>query len=546
MKRIAILLSVLLLVIVPGVLAQDDGETLLRGILGNVTTLNPVLTTDTTSNDIVGFLYAGLFDIDPDDAQPHPALATWEISEDGLTYTFTLRDDANWSDGTPITAQDVEFTYNAIINDAVQSPRRGQMEAISEFNVIDDKTFAITLKQVDCTVWGNTFSALIPIPSKEFAADFSDFNTAAFNTAPTVSSGPYTWAETRPDEYVRLVANPNYYKGAPQIPTIVNRVISDPAVQNQALQAGEIDNASMYPDQLEQLGDTSSFDVFVNPLNNTPMLIMNWGDPDNPSGAYDEDGNLIEQAPNPFFSDVRVRQAIAMGYDKSAIMQTLGDNGGYLLSGPITPMFPWVGDEVEPWPYDPEQAAALLAEAGWADSDGDGVLDKDGLAFEIDLVYPPLVDLYTNIALVAQDQLGQLGIKVNVESQEFSSYLTNTLLPQKYDMTIVGFGGVAEVDGIAYNILLSENDVLGSGFNIASYINPEMDELLKQGRAMVGCSPEERAPIYQQIQQIAHDDVAYDFTVGTNLVAVMNNRVSDFYQGSWNTNDAVEWAIGAE
>jgi peptide/nickel transport system substrate-binding protein len=298
---------------------------------------------------------------------------------------------------------------------------------------------------------------------------------------------------------------------------------------------------------LEQLGDTSQFDVFVFPLNNTPMLIMNWGDPASPSGAYDEDGNALEQAPNPFFSDVRVRQAVAMGYDKNAIMQTLGENGGYMLSGPVTPSFGWVDSTVEPWPYDPEAAAALLDEAGWIMNDATGIREKDGVPFEVDLVYPPLVDLYTNIALVAQDQLGQLGIKVNVESQEFSSYLTNTLLPQTYDMTIVGFGGGTEVDGIAYNILLSENDVPGSGFNIASYINPQVDELLKQGRSLVGCSPEERAAIYQQIQQIAHDDVAYDFTVGTNSVLVMNNRVTGFAPGPWAfNNDSEQWAIGAD
>ena len=103
------------------------------------------------------------------------------------------------------------------------------------------------------------------------------------------------------------------------------------------------------------------------------------------------------------------------------------------------------------------------------------IREKDGVPFEVKLVYAPLVDLYTNIALVAQDQLGQLGIKVDVQSEEWSSYLTNVLLPQKYDLTIVGFGGGTEVDGIAYNILYSKNDNPGSGFNLASYVNPKVD-----------------------------------------------------------------------
>ncbi|HVU14368.1 MAG TPA: ABC transporter substrate-binding protein [Phototrophicaceae bacterium] len=548
MKRYAILLSILLLVVVPSVLAQqtDNSDVLLRNTVGgNVTTLNPVLAADSASIDIISFLYAPLFQVDAQTAQPEPGLATWKISDDGLTYTFTIVDGAKWSDGTPITSKDVEFTYNAIINDKVSSPRKGDMALIKSFNVIDDKNFSITLSAPNCTVWGSAFGDLTPIPASQFAADYSDFNTSAFNTAPTVTSGPYVWSETKPDEYVKLTANANYYKGAPQIPTIINRVITDTAVQNQALQTGEIDYDFMYPDQLEQLGDTSKFNVTTAPLNNTPMLIMNWADGDNPQPAYDADGKPVTETPNKFFGDVRVRQAVAMGYDKSSIVQTLGDKGGFLLSGPITPMFGWVNSNVQPWPYDPTKAAQLLDEAGWKLNPATGIREKDGVPFEVSLVYAPLVDLYTNIALVAQDQLGQLGIKVDVKSEEWSSYLTNVLLPQKYDITIVGFGGGTEVDGIAYNILDSKNDIPGSGFDIASYVNPKVDQLLDQGRSMVGCSPTDRAPIYQQIQQIAHDDVAYDFTVGTNQVHVMNKRVTGFNPGPWNAYlDIEKWGLG--
>ena len=127
---------------------------------------------------------------------------------------------------------------------------------------------------------------------------------------------------------------------------------------------------------------------------------------------------------------------------------------------------------------------------------------------------------------------------------EGRSYLTTSLLPQKFDLTIVGFGGGSEVDGIAYNILNSKNDIPGSGFDISSYVNPKIDELLDQGRSLAGCSPEQRAPIYQQIQQIAHDDVAYDFTVGTNQVNVMNKRVTGFDPGPWNAYEGIEsWGI---
>jgi peptide/nickel transport system substrate-binding protein len=536
MKRL--LVFVLLLFIAVPALAQDSGDTLLLAQPpgGDISTLNPALATDGHSIVVIGFLFDGLFQANPETAAPEPMLATWTESEDGLTYTFTLRDDANWSDGTPITSSDVLFIYNAILNDAVPSPRKADLELIAALNIIDDKTFEVVLSAPNCTVWGGAFASLTPVPSHLYAADFSDFVDNPNNLNPTVTSGPYVMDEYLPGEYVRLARNSSYYGGEPQIPFQIHRVVADTAVQNQALLAGEVDYAFMYPDQLEQLGDTSNFNVFVAPLNNTPLFVLNWADPANPQPAYDEAGNLVEQTPNVFFSDVRVRQAIAMGYDKSAIVGTLGENGGFLLDGPFTPGFSWARNpDVGPYMYDPEAAAALLDEAGWVLNPDTGVREKDGVPFEFDLVYSPLVDLWSNIALVAQDQLGQLGIRVNVQSMEWSAYLNDVLLPQAFDATIVGFGGGTQVDGIAYNILYSQNDVPGSGFNLTSYVNPEIDALLDQARSLPGCAQEERAAIYGEVQRIAQEDVAYDFTVGTNQVNVMNRRVENFNPGTWNT-----------
>jgi peptide/nickel transport system substrate-binding protein len=529
--------------------AQGPEETLVRGLTGgDISTLNPALMADSTSIDVGNFLWDGLYEADPDTGAPLPKLATWEVSEDGLTYTFTLTEEAVWSDGTPITSADVDFVYRAILDDSVPSPRKADFELIESLNIVDDKTFEVVLSEVNCTVWGSAFGSLTPVPSHLYAADFSDFVEGEQNLEPKVTSGPYYVDEYSPGEFVRLAANENYWGGAPQIPFILNRILADTAVQNQELLSNSIDYAFMYPDQFEQLGSPDFLTGFVEPLNNTPLLVMNWEDPANPQAAYDDEGNAIEQTPNQFFSDVRVRQAIAMGYDKSAIVETLGPDGGYLLNGPFTPMFGWAQNpDVQPYAYDPERAAQLLDEAGWVLNADTGVREKDGVPFEFTLVYSPLVDLWTNIALVAQDQLGQIGIRMNIESMEWSAYLNDVLIPQKYDATIVGFGGGIEVDGIAYNILHSSNDVPGTGFNMASYVNPEVDALLEQGRSTVGCSQEERAAAYAEVNRIAMEEVAYDFTVGTNQVFVMNNRIQNYDPGAFNATWQVpSWSIGAE
>jgi peptide/nickel transport system substrate-binding protein len=542
MKRF-ILLFCLLLALMPalgpaqGISKAQSSEALVYSFAGgDISTVNPVLATDQVSNYAAHAQFANLVIFDPDTGLPTPGLASWELSEDGLKYTFTLKEGVVWSDGTPITSNDVKFTYDAVMSDKVESVFKADMAAIAGIEIVDDRTFVVTLTAPNCTIWGGAFAELYPLPAHKYAADFSDFMTSDFNLAPDVGSGQYLYEERSTGEYVRFKANPLYYRGEPRIPTFIIRLLADPATVNQALETDTVDYAFMYPDQLEQLSEQDKFNTFLYPNNNAPMLVMNYQDPANPQPAYDENGNPNTLVPNKFFGDIRVRQAVAMGYDKTALTLTLGENSGSeLLTGPITPAFYNTYDmsSIQPWPYDPEKAKQLLEEAGWVDSNGDGVREKDGVKFEVDLTYSPLIPLWENIAAVAQDQLGQIGIKVNVNQMEWSAFLSEVLLPYKYDMLIVGFGGGTVVDGIAYPLLYSKNVVPSAGFNMSGYVNPEMDRLLDEARTLPGCPIEGLTTLYQKVQQIAHDDVPYDWTVSTTQVHVLNKRVTDAYIGPW-------------
>jgi len=349
-------------------------------------------------------------------------------------------------------------------------------------------------------------------------------------------------------------ANPNYFAGAPKIPTVLYRIVADSTTINQSLQSNDIDFAFVYPDQYEQLQDQDRFNAFTFPNINAPFLIMNFQDPDKAQNGYDDKGNPNKLVPNKFFADLKVRQAVAMGYNKQDIAATLGENAGSVpLAGPILPAFYSAFDvsSVKPWEYNPDEAKKLLAEAGWTDSDGDGVLDKDGVKFEVDLIYSKLVDLWGNAALIIQDQLGQIGIKINIVEQEWSAYLSNVLLPGKFNMSIVGFGGGTEVDGIPYNLLYSKNLILGGGgFNISGYVNPEMDKLLDAARVSPGCDPADRTKLYTQIQQLSHDDVPYDWLVTTTQVNILNKRVLDADIAQWEggtamPNREIGWSLGS-
>ncbi len=551
MKKQVMVLIVIALLALPFTVALGQGGqegTILWSSAYDMTTLNPILYTDGGSGDVAQFQWAGLFEVDPMTGLPIPGLASWTISDDSLTYTFTLREDANWSDGVPITSQDVKFTYDAINSNLVQSPRKSNVASIAAVNIIDDKTFEIVLADVNCTIWNDLASSLnSPLPSHKYAADFSDVMTSDFNVNPDMGSGPYLLAEHAPDEYTRMVANPSYYRGEPEIPQLLIRIIPEPAILNQAIAAGEVDYAFMYPDELAQIPSTEGLNISISPLHNTPILALNWADPANPSPAWDEDGNRIEQPPHPIFSDVRVRQAVAMGYDKDAILATLGENGGVRLTSSIIPTITWAyNTELEPWPYDPERAAALLAEAGWADTDGDGILDKDGKPLAFEILQSPIVDLWGNIALVAQDQLSRLGMDVTLTTLEWGAFINDRLLPQNFDALVVGFGGGSppDPDAIAGNIMYSKNDVPGSGFNMTSYVNPEVDRLLEEGRVVPGCSTEDRTPIYWEMQRITQEEVAYDFTVTPSQVNILNARIQNWEPGPWSVTHHIEtWSI---
>lgn len=545
MKRLALIVCLLLVAVVLPASAQSNPDVIIWSLIGgDITTLNTTLITDGNSFAVAGFTFDGLFKVNVDTGLPEPQLADWTISEDGLVYTFTMKD-AKWSDGQPITAYDVKFTYDAITSDKVESPRKADMASIASVEAKDDKTLVITLNSSNCTIWGNGFGSLRPVPAHKFKADFSDFMDNPWNTAPDVVSGEYTFAEHKAGEFVRLEANPNYHGGAPKIPSVVFRIVADQATLGQSLSTGAVDYGFMYPDDYAQIQNTDPLTTFNYPNPNAPIVIFNEQDSANPQNAYDADGNPVELTPNKFFGDVRVRQAFAVGYDKAALAETQGPDS-VQLSGPIVPSFYGAYDmsSIAPWSYDPEKAKALLKEAGWEDTDGDGILDKDGVKFEVDLIYSKLVELWGNAALIMQDQLGQIGIKINIIEQEWSSYLSNTLLPGKYDLTVVGFGGGTEVDGIAYNLLHSKNVIMGGGgFNLAAYVNPKMDELLDKARTLPGCDVTERAKIYHEMQQIAHDDVPYDWLVSTTAVNALNKRVTDAHIGQWGF-DTLTWGLG--
>ncbi|MBK9745317.1 MAG: hypothetical protein IPO91_00925 [Chloroflexi bacterium] len=532
MKRLQVLLVVLMLALAlsSSVFAQSDANTVVFAINADTQGYNAFAQTSVT-NFVTSFMWPTLITTDPQTGELLPNLASWTVSDDGLTYTFNIEPDALWSDGLPITANDVKFTLEASQSPVVGSFMAGQYNWTS-INVIDDKTLEIVLPAVDCTFLGNLGWGIMP--AHKFAADFSDFNTAAINTAPDIAGGPYIFDEHAPDEFIRMRANPNYWKGQPQIENIVFQIIPDTEVAFQSLMGGGVDLSAITADQDPAAAANPDLTINRFALNTVAFTTFNLADPTNPQPAYDADGNPVDQGAHPIFGDVAVRQAYAMGYDHDALLALAGE-GAVRSVGPVPPVISWAyAADLAPIAYDPEGAAALLEAAGWVDSDGDGVREKDGVPLEFQLDYPAGDSLLDGTALIIQDQLGQIGFRVNLNGAEWQSLVGARLLAQTYDAFYLSIsGGIPEPDFIANMMLNSAQDIPLAGLNIASYNNPQMDELLASGRAVPGCAAADRAPIYQQVQAIALEDMPYDYTISTAARFVYNNRIQNITPGPW-------------
>lgn len=542
MKRntLLFLLALSLIVVPTTAFAQGGSDTINLVTFLDTGNFNPLF----SANSLIQRLsWDALYRVDGDTGLPTPGLGltSWELSDDGLVYTFTIRDDAYWSDGTPITTADIQYTLDASSSPEVQSWYFGYLppELYNNLEIVNDKVFTVTLDGPNCNFINKLFW-FVPIPAHIYGPDPAGVNDHPNNVAGGVSSGPYYVVEYNADEFVRFAANPYYRGGEPQIKNVIMRFEGDPAVTNLMLEAGELDFLRMTAAQFDQLANPEQFTYYAVPNQFATSLMLNSADPANPMAAYDEDGNLVDQPPHPILGDVRVRRAIVMGYDKDAILYSIREEGaGERMIWMFHPlMTAWANNpNLAPVPYDPEGAAALLEEAGWTDQDGDGVRECHGclyaeegtpLAFEI--TFAPIYSEYETVALVAQDQLGQLGFQVTVNQVEYNTLSVNYMDPQKFDAVVLSFGGFPpDPDTLATMFLYSKFDEPGVYNNRTSVVNLEIDELLETARTVPSCAIEERAPYYHRIQELGVENVYFgDWGFITYDYLVVNKRVEGF------------------
>ncbi|HRK31864.1 MAG TPA: peptide-binding protein [Tepidisphaeraceae bacterium] len=480
--------------------------------------LTPFLATDVYQRYVENIVMDSLAGRDPFSLDYVPKLASrWDLSDDGLTMTFHLRPEAVFSDGKPVTSDDIVFTFDWIRNPEIDAAReRSYLTMLKEVKALDPHTVQFTFTEPYYLNFGTV--AASPILAKHFYSRFtpSQYNERVgllFGSGPYKLEDPESWA---PGKLVELVRNDRYWAVPPTFNRIIFREIQEESAQMVMFGNKETDNILCTPEVYEKLKADKRVMSFSNAMEyGSPYRgygYIGWNQKRKKDGA-----DIATQ-----FADKRVRQAITMLIDRERMVKDIYLGYASVASGPFAPKGPQSDQSVQPWPYDPVAAKKLLAEAGFKDTNNDGVIDgPDGKPLRFTLLYPSGADIYEKLVRFIKDNLAVGGVVMDLDRQDWP-VLVEKLNKSDFDAAILGWSSVPESD--PYQIFHS-SQISDSGDNRTSYSNPELDATIDEARRTMDTPA--RMALWNKVHRILHEDQPYTFLVNRPYLRIMNNRIKN-------------------
>ncbi len=462
----------------------NTGDTLVIGTIGDADSLNTLTSTSRGAADIIGLLFLSLTRTNPDFSHA-PSLATsWEFSPDHLELAFHLRKDVFWQDGVQTTAHDVKFTYQKQIDPTIGWSAIKWKEHIQEVRVVDDFTVKFIFKRVyPYQLMDAAVGEILPqhllktVPSEEWKSH-------QFNRKP-VGNGPFRFKEWRAQQHIVVEANPEYYRGRPPLDRIIFKVVPDQENLVLQLNSGQIDFMSGVPPR------------FMDNLLRQDQLVRHLY----PGRAYTYLGWNLK---SPLFHSKKVRQALSLAIDREDIVESVLFGIGEVCHSPILPILWAYNPNVSRFSFNLTKAKMLLAEEGWADSDGDGWLDQKGKVFEFELKTNKGNKDREDILVIVQDQLKQIGIRVKLNILEWT-VLVNDMNHKNFEAVVLGWSVGLKVDMTTLWHSRSINDK----FNFVSYSNAEFDDLNDQ--AIFEMDRDKAKKLWWSAQELISLDQPYTF-----------------------------------
>ncbi|MCB0064833.1 MAG: hypothetical protein KDE19_22065 [Caldilineaceae bacterium] len=468
---------------------------------------NPIFTTNATSLSIIEKLYAPLVGQDPvTGAASISGLAKqWSFSDDGRTLTLTLHDGLQWSDGEPLTARDVGFTYRVIQDPATASPYQPNFANVTAVLTPDDRTVQLTLAVPDCAIFQTLHQPILP--AHLYGGDVAQFQATDLTYTPTVGAGPFTFVD-RIGARILLQRNPRYRLGAPLLERWEVHVLSEAEAQWSQLRAGELDLISLEVEQFARVASMPTVTLYTAPRDSITFLALNLADPTDASPGRSVTGERIPQTPHPILGNRQVRQALAQGIDYATLLTRVYGSSGVQMASYLLPSITWAhNDELARYTYQPTVADDLLVAAGWVDRDGDGIRERDGRPLQLHLLTNEDSSSRLQLAQLLAAQLHAIGVDVQVDALPFAA-LTTRLLGQQYDLVLIGWDNLG-AEPANSDFWHSRQDEPGQGANFVSFQDAEVDQWLDEARNAPDCDGGYRAARYRLVQERIHQELPY-------------------------------------
>ena len=510
--------------------ARDDyaaGDWLMLALGANLATLTPLVSSDAYASEVQAYVFESLLTRDPESLEWQGLLAEdWQVSDDGLTITFTLRRDVNFSDGERLTAHDVAFTFDFIMNEAIAAPRhRAYLAKIERVVALDDLT--VEFRYAEPYFNSLALAGQLQVLPAHFYRRFLD-DPRTFNESRglLLGSGPYRLSDPEgwtPDQgRVELERNPRYW-GPVDAPfeRIVWRVIENDSARLTTFRNGDIDVYTARPREFQQLLDDQALQSrvqhfeYMSPIASYSYIAWN---------QWRDDQSTI-------FADRRVRLAMSHLTDVERVLDEVFLGYGEPAVSPFSPRSEQHDPALQPIAYNLERATALLKEAGFEDRNGDGILeDADGRRFEFELTFFQDSEDTRRMVLFLRDLYARAGIIMHPKPTEWSVML-DSIRRKDFDAITLAWTSGVETDIFQ---MFHSSQTLENGDNFIHYQSPELDLLIDRARATV--EEDERMPIWREAEHILYEDQPYTFLFRRTTLAFVDGRIKNLHNTALGLN----------
>jgi peptide/nickel transport system substrate-binding protein len=459
----------------------------------------------------VGLVFNGLLRYSPKLELEGDLAKSWEVQGGGKRIVFHLRSGVKWHDGAPFTSADVAFTYQALQDPKLASPRKGPFELVEKVECPDPLTVVVAYKRPFAPALESWGLGIIP----EHLLKGQDLSKADFNKHP-IGTGPYRFVRWTPNQSIELAANPDYWEGKPHIQRYLLRIIPEAGSRLLELKSEGIDSISLSPDQYMHQTSGALFDKTL-----AKHRYLS-------TSTYTYLGFNLDHAP---FNDKRVRMALSRAIDRQALIDGILQGLGRPCTGPYSPAMPAYNKVVKAVPYDLSAAAKLLDEAGWVPG-ADGIRAKAGKRLSFALLANKENPVREAVATVLQQQFKRIGVEAQPQLLAWSLLVSQYIDKKNFDVVVMGWQ--LGLDPDLYDIWHSSKTHPGE-FNFIGYKSAQADRLLEQGRTTF--DPAARTAIYRRLHALIAADEPMAFLFAPDDLFALNRR----FKGLLETSTGVSW-----